>query len=212
MKTLQSGILELSKYPLTLLTLTGVILIILVFIRLKKLTLTVRIISQLSIGLALSVILNLFKIAELPTGGAITLGGMVPIILLSLFYGPEIGFLTGFMYGILSLILGPYILHPVQVLFDYPLPFMALGLAGFFKDKKLIATIIAVLGRFTFHFISGVVFWGSNAPEGMSPYLYSLIYNASYLAIDGLICIVILTLIPVNQIYSILNKNSIHSH
>ncbi|WP_186428700.1 energy-coupled thiamine transporter ThiT [Clostridium sp. BSD9I1] len=212
MKTLQSGILELSKYPLTLLTLAGVILIILVFIRLKKITLTVRIISQLSIGLALSVILNLFKIAELPSGGAITLGGMVPIILLSLFYGPEIGFLTGFMYGILSLILGPYILHPVQVLFDYPLPFMALGLAGFFKDKKLIATVIAVLGRFTFHFISGVVFWGSNAPEGMSPYLYSLIYNASYLGIDGLICIVILTLIPVNQIYSILNKNSIHSH
>lgn len=60
MKTLQSGILELSKYPLTLLTLTGVILILLVFIRLKKVTLTTRIVSQLSIGLALSVILNLF--------------------------------------------------------------------------------------------------------------------------------------------------------
>ncbi|MBM7870626.1 energy-coupled thiamine transporter ThiT [Clostridium pascui] len=116
------------------------------------------------------------------------------------------------MYGILSLILGSYILHPVQVLFDYPLPFMTLGLAGFFKDKNLIAAAIAVLGRFTFHFISDVVFWGSNALEGMPPYLYPLIYNASYLAIDGLICIVILTLIPVNQIYSILNKNSIHSH
>ena len=51
-------------------------------------------------------------------------------MLIAFAYGPEVGFLAGFAYGILNLLLNPYILHPVQVLFDYPLPFMALGLWG----------------------------------------------------------------------------------
>ena len=36
--------------------------------------------------------------------------------------------LAGFAYSLMNLVMAPYILHPVQVLFDYPLPFMALVL------------------------------------------------------------------------------------
>ena len=86
--------------------------------------------------MALATILDMFKLTKLPNGGSVTLGAMVPIILMALLYGPEVGFLTGFLYGLIKLILGPYILHPLQVLFDYPLPFMALGLAGYFKTTK----------------------------------------------------------------------------
>ena len=68
-------------------------------------------------------------------------------------------------------------MHPVQVLFDYPLPFMALGLAGFLKDKKWSGTSIAASIRFTCHFISGVVFFDSFAPDGISPVIYSLLIN-----------------------------------
>ena len=35
--------------------------------------------------------------------------------------------------------------------------------------------------RFLSHFISGVVFFGMYAPEGMSPIVYSAVYNGSYM-------------------------------
>lgn len=44
-------------------------------------------------------------------------GHVLPIMLIAFAYGPEVGFLAGFAYGILNLLLNPYILHPVQVLF-----------------------------------------------------------------------------------------------
>jgi len=37
------------------------------------------------------------------------------------------------------------------------------------------------------HFISGVVFFGMYAPEGMSPVIYSALYNGSYLAAELII-------------------------
>jgi thiamine transporter len=163
--------------------------------------------AHIGIALALSTVLSIFKLYEFPAGGSITLGSMVPILLVAFFYGPEVGFLTGLLYGIISLILGPYILHPIQVLFDYPLPFMALGIAGYFKDKKIAGTVIAILARFIFHYISGIVFWASNAPKGMSPYLYSLIYNGSFLGIDGIICVAIIAVLPIKQLYNTINKN-----
>ena len=74
-------------------------------------------------------------IYHFPQGGGVTLGAMVPILLLSYIYGPLVGMLSGFLFGILSLFFNPYIMHPIQVLFDYPLPFAVLGLAGFFASK-----------------------------------------------------------------------------
>src|SRR5690606_18657798 len=115
-------------------------------------------------------ILHLIKIVDLPNGaGSINLGSMVPLLIISFIYGPEIGMLAGFLFGVIYLILSPYILHPIQVLFDYPLPFMAIGLAGYFKNKKLIGTFIGMFVRFIFHFISGVLFFGQFAPDGWSP-------------------------------------------
>ena len=41
--------------------------------------------------------------------------------------------------------------------------------------------VVAVLARFLCHFVSGVVFFASYAPEGWNVYLYSAAYNAAYL-------------------------------
>ena len=35
--------------------------------------------------------------------------------------------------------------------------------------------------RFVSSFLSGVLLWGSYAPEGMNVWVYSLAYNASYM-------------------------------
>lgn len=200
--------MEIFNHPASLAAILGVLILAIALIKFKKITFNTRIITHVGLALGLSTVLAIFKLYELPAGGSITLGSMVPIILIALFYGPEIGFLTGLLYGVISLILNPYILHPIQVLFDYPLPFMALGAAGYFKDKKITGTIIAIFLRFVFHYISGIIFWASSAPKGTSPYLYSLIYNGSFLGIDGIICVAIIAALPVKQLYKIVSKNA----
>ena len=205
--TLKEGFNEIYNSPLSLATLIGVILIILALIRFKKIKLDTKIITRIGIALALATILHLVKLVDLPNGaGSINLGSMVPILIISFMYGPEIGMLTGFLFGVIYLIISPYILHPIQVLFDYPLPFMAVGLAGFFKNKKLLGTTLGMFIRFIFHFISGVLFFGEFAPKGWSPVLYSFIVNGSVVLGNLLMILIIISLLPISKI--ILRNNS----
>lgn len=197
---------EILKHPTSLAALLAVIILIVVAIKVKKVKLDTHMIAQIGIALALATVLKVFRIYHFPQGGSVTLGSMIPILLMALFYGPEVGFLTGFLYGIITLIMDPYILQPVQVLFDYPLPFMALGLAGYFKDKKIVATIVAVFVRFICHFISGVLFFGSYAPKGQSAAVYSFLSNGLLIGTEGAICLVIMAVLPVKQLYSIAVK------
>jgi len=205
--SLSNSIADILKNPTAIAALAGLLIILIVLLKVKKVKFTTRIITQIGLALALTAVLSLFKIYELPNGGSVTFGSMIPVLLIAFFYGPEIGLITGFLYGIISLILGPWIVHPVQVLFDYPLAFMALGLAGFFKNNKYLGAIVGIFGRFICHYISGVVFFASSAPKGQSPYLFSLIYNGSYLSIDALICLAILAILPLKQLYTIVNKS-----
>jgi thiamine transporter len=95
----------------------------------------------------------------------------------------------------------------VQVLFDYPLPFMALSLAGFFRQKWLIGVLTALIGRFLCHFISGVVFFASYAPDTMSPVAYSLMVNGIFMGIEGAICVAIIAALPVKRLKTMLNRS-----
>lgn len=199
---------EIITNPLTLLTLIACLLIFLLLIKSKDIKFDTKMITTIGIALALTTVLNMLKIYKFPQGGGITIGAMVPIILIAFAYGPLVGMLTGFLFGIISLFIDPYILQPVQVLFDYPLPYMALGVAGFFKNHKISGAIIAIFLRFVCHFISGVVFFGSYAPEGMSPIIYSLFVNGSLIGADGIICIIILTLLPINRLIKAMSSKN----
>lgn len=83
---------------------------------------------------------------------------------------------------------------------------MALGIAGYFKNRKVIGTLAALLGRFICHFISGVIFFGSFAPKGMSPAIYSLTLNGIFMSIEGAICIAIIVVLPVKHLETVINK------
>lgn len=149
--------------------------------------------------LALTLVLSLLPLYRMPYGGTITLGGMLPMMLIAFVYGPRVGIMAGFVYGLLNLLLNPYILHPVQVLLDYPLPFMALGLCGFFPQRPYLGMAVGVAVRYLFHFLSGVVFFASYAPATMSPVVYSLVANGSYLLPDLVICMVLYRLLPIEK-------------
>jgi thiamine transporter len=199
----------IAASPATVLTLGGVILLVVALLRMKKITFSARLLAHVGLVLALATILHTLKLYHMPQGGSVTPGSMLPLLLMAFFYGPEVGFLTGFLYGLINLIQNPYILHPAQVLFDYPLPFMALGLAGFFKDRYLAGTFAAIVGRFVFHYISGIVFFASYAPPGTSPYLYSFLFNASYLSVECLVCLILIRILPIKRLEMTIKRQSV---
>ena len=153
----------------------------------------VRVLTEAAIAIALAFVLGLIKVFQMPMGGSISLE-MIPLILLALRQGPLVGIVAGAAYGLLDLAIEPFAVHPVQVIFDYPLAFGALGLAGFFQPTvrgAILGTVVAVLGRFICHFISGVVFFASYAPEGWNVYLYSAAYNAAYLVPSLIVTLIV---------------------
>ncbi len=187
--------------PGTIIALVAVIVLIVVLLKTKKIKFDTRLLAFMAITIALSTVLGTISIYKMPQGGSVTLGSMVPILLLTFIYGPEVGFLTGFVYGLINLITGPYILHPIQVLLDYPLPFMLLGTAGYFKNTYVGSTV-GIFARFVCHLLSGVVFFGSFAGD-QNPLIYSIIYNGSYLLPELIITVVIMALLPIKRLKSI---------
>ena len=205
-------ITEMTKSPVAIFALLGVLLLIYAVLKIRKIKFTTQMITLIGLSIALATVLQFITILKLPQGGSVTAGSMVPIILISFFYGPEVGFLTGFLFGIINFIVTPVALHPVQVLFDYPLPFMAIGIVGYFRTRNtkgiLLGVVLAMLARFTCHFISGVVFFGSYAPKGTPVYLYSLLYNGSYMGIETIISCVIIGILPLKRLSKMVLNNT----
>ncbi len=157
---------------------------------------TARVLAEIAIFVALATALSFIIILQLPQGGSITLASMVPIIWLALRRGPKIGLTAGFVYGLVQLVVLPQIYFLPQVLLDYPLAFGCLGLAGLFQKRWALAGVaVAIVGRFIMHLISGALFFASYAPAGMNPWIYSGIYNGSYLLPELVISLFVIFLL-----------------
>ena len=139
---------------------------------------------------------------SLPQGGSINLG-MVPIFWLALRRGVKIGIFGGAVFGFVDLAIEPFVVNPIQFLLDYILPFAVLGVAGFFKKVPVAGVFVGVTGRFICHFVSGVVYFPQYAPEGMSPILYSAVYNAIYLVPSMIICAIIIGILQKSKVLNI---------
>lgn len=147
---------------------------------------------------AISFILSFFQVNGFwAQGGSITLGSMIPIVIASYRHGLKWGFLTGLVSGVLQMFMGLPGLRGnslgvliAAVFLDYILAFMAVGFGGMFRKrlgglrKELVLGAIVGTGlRFLCHFVSGILIWGSYAPEkyvNAIP-LYSFVYNGSYM-------------------------------
>ena len=151
-----------------------------------------KILAESIVCVTLSVVLYYFVIFSMPQGGRVTAGSMIPIFWLALRRGAKVGILAGIVFGLIVLMIEPFVFHPVQVLLDYPIAFGLLGLAGFFRQIPLLGVAVGMFGRFIAHFIAGIIFFVSFVPEGMSPALYSAIYNGSYLLVEFIVSIIII--------------------
>ena len=165
-----------------------------------------------ALSIALGTVLSNIKVFSFPTGGSITLLSMLMIILPGYWFGLGAGIMTGVAYGVLQLLIDPYVLYPMQLVVDYILAFGALGLSGLFNNAKngLIKGYLAgVLGRYVFAVISGWIFFGAYAWDGWSALPYSLAYNAIYIFAEAAITVVILCIPPVKDALARVKKMAI---
>lgn len=165
-------------------------------------------------AMALAIVTAEIKFTRLPMGGSITLFSMLFIVLIGYWYGLKAGLMTGFAYGLLQFLIDPVFYSPIQLLIDYPLAFGALGLSGFFSEKKnglLKGYILGVTGRYIFAFISGVVFFGHYAPEGTPAAIYSLTYNATYIVPEAIATLFIISIPAVNKAMKHVRSKAVYS-
>lgn len=154
---------------------------------------------EVAIFTALALILDIMPFLSFKIwaqGGSISFA-MIPIFIVAYRWGLKGGLLSGFLYGILQVATGTaWIAHPIQGLLDYPVAFTVLGFAGLFapaaqaalkqaNTKRFIGMVtlgvlLGIILRFVAHFIAGVVFFDSLI-DGMNVWVYSLVYNSSYL-------------------------------
>ncbi|TDB39897.1 MAG: energy-coupled thiamine transporter ThiT [Actinobacteria bacterium] len=163
------------------------------------------IMAEIALTLALAYVLGWLKLWQMPQGGDVSLA-MLPLLVLALRRGLPVGVWAGLLYGVLDLMHPPlYIVHWVQFFLDYPLAFMAVGLAGAFAPAlgraasrgewgRALGTavipgiILGSLGRFLLHLVSGAIFFGDYA-EGQPVWVYSAGYN-SFVFVSALLCAV----------------------
>ncbi|MDR2957263.1 MAG: energy-coupled thiamine transporter ThiT [Coriobacteriales bacterium] len=182
----------------------------------------IQTIVETALCVALAVVLN-FIAMRLPinvAGGSISMT-MLPIAILALRRGCIAGGAAGTLFGLLDLLIEPFILVPAQVLLDYPVPYLLFGMAvgGFSKLYKnlsimppdststdqprqlaipaLLLVVSLLTGgalRYVCHVFSGVLFFAEYA-GGQNVWIYSLVYNVSYLGpslLASILCVLIL--------------------
>jgi thiamine transporter len=165
----------------------------------------VSLLTEIAIMAALSLILGLIKFNGVwPQGGSVSLE-MVPIFLMAFRRGLIAGVFTGLAVGLLQLLVNPYIVHPAQLILDYPLAFALAGVAGAFApsiaQNKAKRTALMVTGifvgcvlRLASHVLSGVIFFSEFAEE-MNVWLYSILYNGSFLVVIFVITSLVVVLL-----------------
>lgn len=164
-----------------------------------------------ALGIALALVTSYIKLWEMPMGGSITLLSMLFICLIGYWFGAGYGIIAGVAYGLLQFVIDPYMVSIPQVLLDYPLAFGALGLSGLFHNKKYglqIGYVVGVIGRFVFSTLSGVIFFADYAPEGMNPWVYSIAYQGSYLGVEMILTLVIISIPPVAKALSVVKQQA----
>ncbi len=167
-----------------------------------------RVLTECSIMIALSTVLSIVKLLDLPYGGSVTLASMLPIAIIAYRHGVKYGFISAVSVSLIQMLLGmknfsyftTWQSFVVLALFDYVLAFGIFGIVGIFKKSiKKQSTSIAVgvltasVLRYIFHIISGATIWAGLSIPTEAALIYSISYNATYMVPET----IILTLLAV---------------
>lgn len=162
---------------------------------------TVQMLCEGAVMIALALIIGaVVKVYEFPNGGSITLE-MLPLFIFITRWGLGSGLVGCFAFGILQIFVQGAVGYGwVSMILDYIVAFGVMGLGGIFKGKVYPASILAAVARFLVHFISGITVYKILVPTDVlgitfsNPWLYSLAYNGSYMLVDLILCLVIISI------------------
>ena len=162
----------------------------------KKTVWNTKMLALGAVCMALSNVLSMIKLFDMPQGGSVTPASMLPLMLFAYVYGVGPGMTVGAVYGVMQFIIEPYFLSVPQMLLDYPIAFAMVGLAGVFSTYKnrpvglMAGVVLGSLGRFVAAVLSGVVFFAEYAGD-QNPLVYSIGYNGAYMLPECIICVVL---------------------
>lgn len=179
-----------------------VVLLVMGIMLTKKSQWTTRRMAYAAMCIAIAFVLSCIKLFRMPQGGSVTPAAMLPLILFCMACGPVQGLAVGCAFGLLQLIEDPYVIHPIQLILDYPAAYGAMCvacLANLLPEKAKrfrlpLGVALGYLARLVMAVLSGVIFFAEYAGD-QNVILYSLGYNAAYLAPEMVIAMLI-SLIP----------------
>ena len=153
-----------------------------------------------AIMVALAQVLGYLKIWQMPNGGSVTFV-MLPIFVYCVRWGFGRGMLAAFALSVLQFLLdGGLALGWQSIIGDYLLAYSVLGIAGLFAGRKggfFWGTLSGGAARLLVAWVVGATIWAEYMPErffGMtmvSPWIYSLLYNGSYIGLSAVLCLVV---------------------
>ncbi len=159
-------------------------------------------ITLCAVMIALATVLSLIPVYQAPYGGTVTLGSMVPLVMVcAIIKDFRWSALTCFAYSLIQMMIGftapptgTLLYFIAVVLLDYVIAFTVISLANpiskLIKNEFIgiaVGASVAMIGRFVCHFFSGILIWGVYAPEGQPVWLYSILYNGGYMLPELLI-------------------------
>ena len=158
--------------------------------------------TECSIMIALSTVLSVLKIIDLPYGGSITAASMLPIVVAVYRHGGIWGIGVALVNSTIQLLFGMNTLsYAVNwqaavaiIVFDYIAAFSVFALSAVFKKHikgqniaVLCGVLLASVLRFISHTVVGCTVWaGISIPTGAA-IIYSISYNATYMIPETII-------------------------
>ena len=159
----------------------------------KNKKMSVRLLTEGAIMIAIAEILSFLPLYKLPWGGSIDLA-MLPVLLFCTRWGFAPGMIMAVAHGILqTLFEGGIAIGWESILGDFLIAYSVLGVAGLFKGNFCLGATVACTARFLVHYVVGATIWAEYMPEnffGMTmttPWFYSLLYNGAYMLPDLLL-------------------------
>lgn len=162
---------------------------------------SVRALCEGAILIAAAEILSFLPLYKFPWGGSIDFA-MLPIILFCVRWGFGPGMVAASAHAVLqTLFEGGIAIGWQSIIGDFLLAYMVLGVAGLFKGKFCVATVVACSLRFLVHYVVGATIWAAYMPSsffGMTmttPWVYSALYNGAYMLPDMVMILVVYVLL-----------------
>ncbi len=172
----------------------------------------------------LAVLCSSIKVLVLPQGGSLTYFGLLILWLMTFIYGPRYGLIASVIFGFVRLgityLTGEYINPNIwSIILEYPMAHGLFCLGGFLSEPKKktdlaiaeneaiqvepyklrMGYVIGVAAMLVCYVISAELFYPAYREGFWNNLIYNIIYDSSYLLIEGFFSVLLLCIPQVTQ-------------